>query len=787
MNPHDFVLQGGRLVLAALLTVVVLAGCGGGDDGAPGPQGPPGESGTGEVPVSAATELTIEITGVTISSPPVVEFVVEQEDGIPVTGLRVGGGGNLRFTIAKLTPGINGDPSAWQSYVNNSDSQATYDRDGTLEDLGSGRFRYTFETDITDPAQTGGISYDPSLTHRVAIQLDGFPAHNPNYDFRPAGGAVTVEREIVKTETCNTCHNKLAMHGGGRIEMQYCVTCHNPGSVDPESGNTVDFKVMVHKIHRGADLPSVKYGPNLIDNGGSGDDGTGVYQIIGFRGSVHDYSTVVFPQDIRNCTNCHDGSDPDTPQGDVWQAPSMEACGSCHDNIDFSLDGSGDPKNHPLGHSGGVVTDNSECLTCHATGRVAKSVAESHANPEQLARANFQFNIGDVTGGATPSIPISVTDPTNSNAPYDLTTDPFTGGGARLAVIIGWGISDFDNTGGTTNNGFPVFKPTAAQPISINPVDACDGTPIADWTCTPDSPSAGVYTLTKATPLPATATGTGRVGFEGHVAADFTTPTVFDDEVAVKSVVKDFVITGTLTPRREVVDIAKCNNCHDFLSLHGGNRNDEPALCVICHNPNATDIGRRPLPTDSTVLPTTDGKVEEAIDFKTLIHGIHAGAQTNYDGSEAHGFREAGMVVWGFPGAPCNAFGGPASNSCEHDFSHVRFPGILQDCEACHLSGTYELEDVWEYPTTNGILSTTISTLVNTDPADDLNISPTAAVCSSCHDSLLARSHMLVPGSALFGETQATIDSAAGFTPETCALCHGPGRSSDVEVVHAAR
>ncbi len=785
MNPHDFVLQGGRLVLAALIMVVVLAGCGGGDDGVQGPPGPQGESGTGVVPVSAATELTIEITGVTVTSPPLVEFVVKQEDGIPVTGLEIGSGGNLRFTIAQLTPGTNGAPSAWQSYVNNRNSQATYDRDGTLEDLGNGQFRYTFKTDITDPAQTGGNSYDPTLTHRVAIQLDGFPAHNPIYDFRPAGGAATFMREIVKTTTCNTCHNELAMHGGGRIEMQYCVTCHNPGSVDPDSGNTVDFKVMVHKIHRGEDLPSVVLGPDLEE--GTGDDGTGVYQIIGFRGSVHDYSTVGFPQDVRNCAKCHDGSDPDTPQGDAWQAPSMEACGSCHDNIDFSLDGSGDPKNDPLGHSGGVVTDNSECLTCHATGRVAKSVTESHAIPEQLARANFQFNIGDVTGDATPSIPISVTDPTNSNAPYDLTTDPFTGGGARLAVIIGWGVTDFDNTGGTTNNGFPVFKPTAAQPISINPVDACDGTPIADWTCTPDSPSAGVYTLTKATPLPVTATGTGRVGFEGHVAADFTTPTVFDDEVAVKSVVKDFVITGTLTPRREVVDIAKCNNCHDFLSLHGGNRNDEPALCVICHNPNATDIGRRPLPTDTPVLATTDDKVEEAIDFKTLIHGIHAAAETNYDGTEGHGFREQGLVVWGFPGAPCNAFGGPASNSCEHDFSHVRFPGILQDCDACHLSGTYELEDVWEYPTTNGILSTTFSTLVNTDPADDFNISPTAAVCSSCHDSLLARSHMLVPGSALFGGTQTDIDNAAGITPETCALCHGPGRSSDVEVVHAAR
>jgi OmcA/MtrC family decaheme c-type cytochrome len=781
MNPHEFVLQGCRLVLAALIAIV-LVGCSG-DDGAPGPAGPPGPPGIGVVPT--ATTLDITIGDVTIQSPPVVQFTVTNEDGIGFPGLTTG---DLRFTIAKLMPGVYGSPSSWQSYIVTSETattgpgagttvlQATRENNGTLVDHQDGSYTYTFATDIANvtcpiaPVDGGcvdtqgnvlDLSYQPSLTHRLAIQTRGsLPMVNGIKTFRPDGNPIATSKEIVSIAKCNECHNKLDAHDA-RIETEYCVMCHNPGSTDAQSTNTVDFKVMIHKIHRSAGLPSVVNG--------------GTYSIYGYNPATfqgdreYDFSNIVFPQDIRNCTKCHSGdpADPNsTPQGDAWQTPSIAACGSCHDDVDFS------------NHNTIPVTDDM-CLSCHKPG-FAPTVSEAHEIPAQLARANFQFNIIDVTGGTTPSIQFSVTDPVTSS-PYDLTTDEFTGSGARLALDIGWGITDFNNTGGVTNTGFPNNQDTAAMPISIDPVAAC-GAGIADWSCTQ---AAGVYTLTKLSALPASATGTGRVGFEGHVAADFNGDTVFDDQVPVKSVVKDFVLTGTLMPRRQVVDIAKCDNCHEFLSLHGGNRNNEPALCGICHNPNATDIGRRP----ADPLSTTDGKVEEAIDFKTLIHGIHAAAQTNYDGSEAHGFREKGLVIWGYPGAPCDWFGGPAGNSCEHDFSHVRFPGILQDCETCHISGTYELEGVWEYPTTNGILSTTITTneITNIPVDDDLNISPTAAVCSACHDSLLARSHMMVPGSALFGETQDDISIAAGITPETCALCHGPGRSSDVEVVHAAR
>ena len=59
----------------------------------------------------------------------------------------------------------------------------------------------------------------------------------------------------------------------------------------PTPAIRVDMKVMAHKIHMGSELPSVKAGKP--------------YQIIGFGGTVLDWSTVVHPSDARRCESCH--------------------------------------------------------------------------------------------------------------------------------------------------------------------------------------------------------------------------------------------------------------------------------------------------------------------------------------------------------------------------------------------------------------------------------------------------------------------------------------------------
>jgi OmcA/MtrC family decaheme c-type cytochrome len=720
--------------------------------------------------LTASTALTMNITGVTINSPPVVDFTVTNQDGVGMSGLAEA---DLRFNIAKLVPGSNGGPSTWQNYINRANGgavQGSQERKtttagfvfGTLVNRGNGSYTYTFATDIKDPvanpcpapctAADGkalDISYQPGLTNRVTIQQgnSAYPKSAGVYDFVPAGSFGS-KRDIVATAKCNECHNQLTAHGT-RVDTKLCVTCHNPGSwvagVAGAPNTPVDFKVMIHKIHNAPNLPSAVAVPSTP------------YVVNGT-----DFSKVVFPQDVRNCTKCHDGTagaTNATAQGDNWKMqPNMAACGSCHDDVYFGANPDPTKPYQTLPHPGGIMTDNSTCALCHAAGKFtdAKDIVVAHNFPARLkaAVAKFKYNIISVTpttAGAKPVITFSVTDPTNADAPYDIkTAAAFTAGAnSTLNVKLGWtksGIADIGNDGSGQAFG---------QPITINALTAS----VAGST-------AGTYTVTSTVTIPATQTGTLRVMMDGHPAGDVTTAGTFTDRLPVKSVFMDYAITGSVVVRRVVVDVAKCDVCHGVLSLHGNNRTDEPGVCVVCHNPNATDASQRPT-TAGVLTGGTDGKPEESIDLKTMIHAIHAGE------SDKGGFRTKGITIYGFGGSV-------------NDFSGVVFPGKLNDCSTCHAGTSYQLTGVWAVPTASGIMATTFSTGASTtDPSDNLRITPTAAVCSSCHDSAQAKTHMQnAVNGGNFSATQAAIKAA---TEEACSFCHGPGKAIDVQVVHGVK
>lgn len=739
------------------LLMLLLAGCGGG--GADSRSG--ADAGSPSVPAavtppntaspvlyaSSATLMPI-ITLARISEGVVtVQFQVTDEHYNAILDVTAA---NLRFIIAKLQSSPIGNLTGqWQSYINAIEQpgvgvglearlQAATERGsaGTLTNHGDGTYTYRFSTIITNlpadiraqaSAEGLDLTYAPGRTHRVAIQFSGgrVPA-NPVYDFVPASGQTTdiLHKSVVATANCNNCHGQLALHGGGRIETGYCVTCHNPGSTDANSGNTMDFNVLIHRIHRGANLPSVVAG--------------NAYYIYGFGDALHDYSALRLPQDIRHCQICHAGSATGTAaqtltsQGDNWAYyATRSACGSCHDDVDFSQ------------HFGGQH-DDSNCMSCHSISGVAGSIQHRHEIPTETARQAFAARILSVQNtapGAFPVVDFAIVNPQNADARYDIKNDaPFVTAGASVALKLAWSTADYTNTGNGATN---------ASSVSVNALTAS----VAN--------GDGSFRVTFATAIPdgsaapyQAATGSGTVVIEGRVMVDVGTPASPDlQRVPLTNVTQDFSIDetgGTATARRTVVSLENCLACHGTLSLHGGNRTDSIESCVTCHNPRNSDRDRRL----AVSPPPSDGKVEQSIDFKVMIHGIHGAA-----------FVENPLQIVGF-GGNINLF----------DTDAVHYPGELSNCNTCHVNDSYQL------PLDAAVLATTVDAGVDKqDPADDVVISPQAAVCSSCHDGALARAHMESNG-ASFATSQADVDS--GSVLEQCSVCHGVGRTYAVDVVH---
>ena len=173
---------------------------------------------------------------------------------------------------------------------------------------------------------------------------------------------------VVDDAKCESCHSNLSLHGSNRHDANgYCQTCHNPSLTDeavrPEDAGdpeSVDFRYMIHKIHRGAEL----------ENG---------YVAYGCRSSKHDYSDVHYVGDLRNCDACHvdDSQSLPLPAGtravttprDMWtpMLPETASCLSCHDGESAA--------NHALSNT----SENGEaCATCHGTGKTW-SVEAVHA------------------------------------------------------------------------------------------------------------------------------------------------------------------------------------------------------------------------------------------------------------------------------------------------------------------------------------------------------------------------------------------------------------------------
>jgi OmcA/MtrC family decaheme c-type cytochrome len=222
--------------------------------------------------------LKAEITGVAIpaSRRPLVTFKVSdaKDKSLDLDDLDPN---SVKFTIAALKVGKGGESDyqnyiltkvAGREYVYKGETrkpalaeslQPDFDQGGALTRARPGVLTYAFKTAL--PA-----NFDQRATHVVAGEMSvGNRRYvaNPVYRFIPAGGKIQTSRSVIETATCNNCHDPLKAHGGARVETAYCALCHTSQLIDPETGENLDFKYFIHKVHRGKYLPSVKEGSRI--------------------------------------------------------------------------------------------------------------------------------------------------------------------------------------------------------------------------------------------------------------------------------------------------------------------------------------------------------------------------------------------------------------------------------------------------------------------------------------------------------------------------------------------
>jgi OmcA/MtrC family decaheme c-type cytochrome len=517
--------------------------------------------------------------------------------------------------------------------------QAGADSGGTFTQTGDGTYRYTFKTKA---AGKGGAALDLTTTHRIAAygsrnltEFDlGTYYDDDFFDFVPAGGAVTVKRDILRTETCNNCHDSLAAHGGSRRSVEDCDTCHTSQTKDPDTGQSVAMDVMIHKLHAGEELPSVKAGTP--------------YQIIGHNQTVADWSTVVLPANggARNCQSCHDQNSAAVQKTNFMTNPTRQACGSCHDDVNFATG-----KNHV---SLPQLSDNN-CKTCHTPQgdlEFDASILGAHTIANQAPSfPGLNLNITKVDQTAPGQAPL-VTFTVRNNAGQGIPMSALTGGSNRLAFTLAGPTTDYGATALSTSTPGYVSE-------TANTSSQCS----ADGTCT--------YQF-KAK-IPADAIGTFVVGGEARQSYTILpgTEQQTTTNIGAMNPVFYFSVDGTpIQKRRTIVTQAKCMACHELLPLHGGNRNNVE-YCVVCHNPKNTDIAQRPNAQD--VSQRT--KPAQSINMAYMVHRIHMGERLAEVGAD--------YTVIGFGGST-------------NDFSEVRYPvmsasgevGTVTKCYVCHEGGS---------------------------------------------------------------------------------------------------
>jgi OmcA/MtrC family decaheme c-type cytochrome len=624
------------------------------------------------------------VTNVAAGQKPVVEIYLTDDLGgaLDRTGIQTVGVITPRFIIGMWNPNT-------RRYINvvGTSGSGSESGKGTFQDLETGHFKYTFTNAIAatyDPTQATTLVAFGSRDTTDAVGKIYYAT--PQYqDWVPSTGKAATTFTAMTVARCNQCHDPIAPHGGNYRDIKQCVLCHNPNRMTGTAA-PFDGQIFFHQLHQGKNAT---------------------------------VGAVTYPQDIRFCTTCHD---PAAAGGASWYTyPSVAACGSCHDNVNFTTGAN---------HAAGPAADGT-CATCHQPqgntewdagiknahivpllskqlkGYTAQILSVTNAGPGKKITVTFKLQNGDG----------SFVDP----GVYKVTAN------GSISIKLGGPTSDYTNPGMSAD----------AQPFS-------ESVQTATYNAT-----TGIATYTFTNAIPATAAGTYVVSIETRRAYTLNPAPNLGPATVNEGAPNQpfyFAVTGTtVTPRRQVVDLAKCNVCHarlDNLFSHG-NQRIATQHCTICHNPNADDS-----PTRNAVA--TAPQPPESIEFSRMIHRIHTG-----EGSSS--LSQPGLAqdytIYGFGGAVST-------------FNDVTYPGDRRNCLACHTTAA-----VTELP-----LPITNQPVITQRDFFSPRGSATAA-CTGCHDSRDVAAHAFL--------NTAFFPGSPTVPAEACGTCHAAGADYDVAKVHA--
>ncbi|MDH3350887.1 MAG: OmcA/MtrC family decaheme c-type cytochrome, partial [Gammaproteobacteria bacterium] len=573
----------------------------------------------------------------------------------------------------------------------------------------------------------------------LEIRLDGagevpLAPFNPVYDWVPDGGAGPgVTKLIADTNNCANCHIEFTMHGGPRKSVEYCVTCHNPGTVDQDSGNSLDLAHLAHSIHMGEDR---LFGGTVAE-----------FVIWGFSDFSHPYGEVTYPQSKTYCETCHTAS-MTHPDGDNWNAAATaKTCGGCHANglVAQNFDAVTGVAEYQFDHGAagalgggfGAVANDGTCAGCHL-GAISTAGPPLSIHSRISGDARFRNELGQDfifeilaatnTGpGQTPVITFRVTDA--AGTPYDIVNDPeFNDGNSALNLYVAWSTDDIYNgdelgaTGSLRDRGAgpEVYEPAHPHRMYLAALQR-------DIAANPGWVNAdGSYTVTYFTSLPNNFSGDVMISLGGHPAAVGVT-----DHNGIPGSQRAAATSAVFFPgaeRQVAFESDKCNACHKQLQFHGTNRNGNVKMCLNCHNGDNAPDG-----------------VGEGFALGYMVHSIHA-ASTSFDGGR---------------------------------FEAVTFPQNIANCDTCHVPGSYNV------PRTT---ARAVSIDGGADPTswlDDAATTPTAANCGACHTSIAAMGHFNSQGGQV-GALKSDILTVGGLPngQEACAVCHGAGSEFETSQYH---